>query len=105
MFLVIVVAALYADSSALLADSLDNLGDAFTYGLSLWAVYLGLRMKARVAFFKGLLILLAALAVFAQIGYKLVNPTVPLFEGNGHIQSARTGNERRMSRFAMAPQD
>ena len=83
MFLVIVVASLYADSSALLADSLDNLGDAFTYGLSLWAVYLGLRMKARVAFFKGLLILLAALAVLAQIGYKLVNPTVPLFEVMG----------------------
>jgi Co/Zn/Cd efflux system component len=30
MFLVIVVASLYADSSALLADSLDNLRDAFT---------------------------------------------------------------------------
>lgn len=80
MFLVIVAAALYAGSSALLADSLDNLGDALTYGLSLWAVNLGLRMKARVAFFKGLLILLAALAVLAQIGYKLINPTVPLFE-------------------------
>lgn len=80
MFFVIVAAALYAGSSALLADSLDNLGDALTYGLSLWAVHLGLRMKARVAFFKGLLILLAALAVLAQIGYKLINPSVPLFE-------------------------
>lgn len=83
MFLVIVAAALYAGSSALLADSLDNLGDALTYGLSLWAVHLGLRMKARVAFFKGLLILLAALAVLAQIGYKLINPIVPLFEVMG----------------------
>jgi Co/Zn/Cd efflux system component len=83
MFIVIVAAALYADSSALLADSLDNLGDALTYGLSLWAVHLGLRMKARVAFFKGLLILLAALAVLAQIGYKLIHPSVPLFEVMG----------------------
>jgi len=83
MFLVIVAAALYAGSSALLADSLDNLGDALTYGLSLWAVHLGLRIKARVAFFKGLLILLAALAVLAQIGYKLINPTVPSFEVMG----------------------
>lgn len=80
MFLVVVVAALYADSTALLADSLDNLGDALTYGLSLWAVHLGLQMKARVAFFKGLLILLAALVILAQIGYKLMSPTVPLFE-------------------------
>ena len=38
MFLVIVVAALYSKSTALLADSLDNLGDALTYGLSLYAV-------------------------------------------------------------------
>ncbi|MFZ2039277.1 MAG: cation transporter [Desulfobacterales bacterium] len=83
MFLVVVAAGLYASSTALLSDSLDNLGDAFTYALSLWAVNLGVRMKARVAFFKGLLILLAALAVLAQIGYKLINPTVPLFEVMG----------------------
>jgi Co/Zn/Cd efflux system component len=83
MFLVVVAAGLYASSTALLSDSLDNLGDALTYALSLWAVNLGVRMKARVAFFKGLLILLAALAVLAQIGYKLINPTVPLFEVMG----------------------
>jgi len=83
MFLVVVAAGLYASSTALLSDSLDNLGDALTYALSLWAVHLGVRMKARVAFFKGLLILLAALAVLAQIGYKLINPTVPLFEVMG----------------------
>lgn len=35
LFFVIVVSALYGNSSALLADSLDNLGDALTYGLSL----------------------------------------------------------------------
>ena len=38
MFVVIVVAALYGRSSALLSDGLDNLGDALTYGLSLYAV-------------------------------------------------------------------
>jgi len=80
MFFVIVVAGLYAGSTALLSDSLDNLGDALTYALSLYAVSLGARMKARVALFKGLLILLAAIVVVGQIGYKLVNPAVPLFE-------------------------
>ena len=83
MFLVIVAAGLYAGSAALLSDSLDNLGDALTYALSLYAVNLGARMKARVAFFKGLLILLAALVVVGQIGYKLMHPTVPLFEVMG----------------------
>lgn len=36
--------------------------------------------KARVAFFKGALILLAAVLVLAQIGYRVWNPSVPIFE-------------------------
>lgn len=83
MFLVIVVAALYGDSSALLADSFDNLGDALTYGLSLYVVSRGAAAKARVALFKGVLIFLGACAVAAQIGYKLVVPSVPVFEVMG----------------------
>ena len=83
MFLVIVVAALYGSSTALLADSLDNLGDALTYGLSLYAVSRGATAKAKVALFKGGLILLGACAVAAQITYKLFVPNVPIFEVMG----------------------
>ena len=80
MFLVILVAALYGSSTALLADSLDNLGDALTYGLSLFAVSRGVSTKAKVALFKGGLIFLAACAVAAQIVYKLFVPGIPIFE-------------------------
>ena len=80
MFVVIAVAAHYADSSALLSDSLDNLGDAFTYALSLYAVTRGARVKAKVALFKGCLIFIAACVVAAQVVYKLFVPTVPIFE-------------------------
>jgi len=80
MFLVVVVAALYAQSSALLVDSLDNLGDALTYALSLYAVSQGATAKAKVALFKGILILVAAVAVAAQVVYKLYVPTMPVFE-------------------------
>ncbi|NTV96663.1 MAG: cation transporter [Thiobacillus sp.] len=83
MFFVIAGAALYGGSTALLSDSLDNLGDALTYGLSLYAVAEGARAKARVALFKGLLILLAALAVVAQLGWKLVHPVLPVYEVMG----------------------
>jgi Co/Zn/Cd efflux system component len=83
MFLVVVAAGLYAGSSALLADSLDNLGDALAYGFSLYAVGLGARTKARAALFKGLLILAAALFVVGQIGHRLANPAVPLFDVMG----------------------
>ncbi|KPJ91567.1 MAG: cation transporter [Gammaproteobacteria bacterium SG8_15] len=80
MFIIISVAALYADSSALLSDSLDNLGDALTYALSLYAVTRGVAVKAKVALFKGWLILIAACVVAGQIVYKLIVPTVPIFE-------------------------
>jgi len=45
MFLVEFVAGLLSGSSALLSDSLDNLGDALTYGLSLYAVSRSPRTK------------------------------------------------------------
>ena len=83
MFLAIAVAALYGKSTALLADSLDNLGDALTYGLSLYAVSKGTAVKAKVALFKGGLIFLAACAVVAQIAYKFFVPSVPVFEVMG----------------------
>ena len=83
MFFVIVAAAIYGRSTALLADSLDNLGDALTYSLSLYAVSKGAAVKAKVALFKGGLIFLAAMAVASQIIYKLFVPSVPVFEVMG----------------------
>lgn len=83
MFLVIAVAALYGKSTALLADSLDNLGDALTYGLSFYAVSKSGAVKAKVALFKGGLIFLAACAVVAQVAYKFFVPSVPIFEVMG----------------------
>lgn len=85
MFIVVLAAGLYASSSALLADSLDNLGDALTYGLSLYAVGRSERAKGMVSMFKGTLILAAALFVIGQIGYKLLHPGVPLFETMGAV--------------------
>ncbi len=80
MFCVIVAASIYSKSSALLTDSLDDLGDALTYGLSLFAVSRSLRTKAKVALFKGCLILMAALGVSVQIIYKIILPSVPNYE-------------------------
>lgn len=80
MFIVILIAAVIGKSTALMADSLDNFGDALTYALSLYAVSRGATVKAKVALFKGFLILLAAIIVAIQIVYKLFVPSVPLFE-------------------------
>jgi Co/Zn/Cd efflux system component len=80
MFAVVLTAALIAHSTALLSDSLDNLGDALTYALSLYAVNKAVRTKARVALFKGFLILGAGLFVVGQVIYRLVVPAVPIFD-------------------------
>jgi len=83
MFVVIFGAAFYSRSTALLADSFDNLGDALTYGLSIFAVSRGAAVKAKVALFKGGLIFLAAFVVAVQIVYRVLVPGVPLFEVMG----------------------
>lgn len=85
MFVVVLAAGLMASSTALLSDALDNLGDALTYAVSLYAVSRGARIKARVALFKGSLILLAGVAVLGQVVYKLAFPVVPVFETMGVI--------------------
>jgi len=85
MFAAGIGAGIYAGSSALLSDSLDNLGDAMTYGLSLYVVYRSTRAKAQVALFKGSLILLAALVVLGQVIHRLFVPTVPIFQIMGVV--------------------
>lgn len=82
-FVLMVGAAWYSRSSSVLSGGLDNLGDALTYALSLAVVGASGLAKARVSFFKGLLILGVALAVAVQIGWRLFNPALPLFEGMG----------------------
>lgn len=85
MFVVELASGLLARSTALMSDALDNLGDAATYGLSLYAVARGARAKAKVAMFKGGLILLAGLFVLGQVVYRLLVPAQPIFEVMGAI--------------------
>lgn len=85
MFVVELSSGVLARSTALLSDSLDNLGDALTYGVSLYAVSGGARSKARVALFKGGLILAAGLFVLGQVIYGVLHPGVPVFEVMGIV--------------------
>ena len=82
-FVMMLSAAIYSGSSSLLSGSLDNLGDALTYLLSIAVIGASTRAKAKVALLKGLLILGAAIAVAVQIGWRLAHPEVPIFEAIG----------------------
>ena len=77
-FAVMVAGSVLSGSSALLSGTLDNFGDALTYALSLAVVGASARAKARVALLKGLLILAAALAVAAQIAWRLTDLQAPI---------------------------
>ena len=77
-FVVMVVGSVLSGSSALLSGTLDNLGDALTYALSLAVVGASAEAKARVAVLKGLLILGAAVAVAVQIAWRLTELHAPV---------------------------
>jgi Co/Zn/Cd efflux system component len=85
MFLVELVAGFLAGSVALLADSLDMLGDALVYAFSLYVVGRGRVWKARAAAAKAFVMGLFGALVFAQLVYKLAYPQVPTFEAMGAV--------------------
>ncbi len=77
-FAVMVAGSVHSGSSALLSGTLDNLGDALTYAVSLAMISASRTAKAQVALLKGLLILLAACAVAAQIIWRLTVSEAPI---------------------------
>jgi Co/Zn/Cd efflux system component len=82
-FAMMAVVAWLSRSSSLLSGSLDNLGDALTYAMSLAVVGASNSAKGQVALLKGLLIFGAAVTVAVQIVWRIRSPAVPLFEGMG----------------------
>jgi len=85
MFVVELVSGLLTGSVALLADSLDMLGDALVYGFSLYAVARGPVWKARAAVAKAAVMGLFGAFVFAQLVYKLAYPQLPTVETMGVV--------------------
>ena len=72
MFVVEIVAGLYAQSTGLLADSLDNFADASVFALSLYAVGQTLGHKKRAARISGYLQGTLALGAFVEVARKFV---------------------------------
>jgi cation diffusion facilitator family transporter len=77
MFIVEFGAGLVSGSSALLADSLDMLGDSLVYGFSLFVVHRSLTWKARAALLKGAIMTLFGVAVLFEVAFKLRTATLP----------------------------
>lgn len=85
LFLLTASYGFIANSASLLTESLDDFGDATTYALSLYVVYKNNQAKARVALFKGCLILTGALFVLSQVIRHIIDHSVPVFETMGLV--------------------
>ena len=77
MFVVELGAGIRANSLSLTGDSLDMLGDALVYGSSLYVLNRGRKAQAKSAFFKGSIMFLSAVAVFARASYELLIGAAP----------------------------
>lgn len=77
MFFVEFFSGIYAQSLALVGDSLDMLGDFLSYSVSLYVIHKGLGAKLKASRFKAALIVLAGVGVFAQAIYRMLNQELP----------------------------
>jgi cation diffusion facilitator family transporter len=77
MFAVELAAGLLAHSTALLADSVDMLGDALVYGFSLYVIGRAPVWQARAALLKGVIMAGFAGGVLLEVGTKLARGLTP----------------------------
>lgn len=85
MFFVEFGAGIVAESTALMADSLDMLGDALVYAVTLYALNRSMRWRAGAALFKAFAMLAFGLFVLGEVAYKSFYPALPAAPTMGAI--------------------
>jgi cation diffusion facilitator family transporter len=85
LFVVEAGAGLLAHSTALLADSLDMLGDSLVYGFSLYVLWRSAEWRATAAVLKGIVMAAFGIGVLAEAVYKMTAAVVPVAETMGVI--------------------
>jgi len=91
MFCVEFGAGLFAGSTALLADSLDMLGDSLVYGFSLYVLHRSLAWRARAALAKGVIMAGFGVGVLLDALVRVragVPPLAPVMLGIGTLALA-----------------
>lgn len=77
MFVVEIITGITANSVSLLADSLDFLGDAANYGISLWVLSMGVVARARASQLKAVTMSLFGIGVISAAIYHAIVDAVP----------------------------
>lgn len=91
MFCVEFAAGVLASSTALLADSLDMLGDSLVYGFSLFVLHRSIVWRSRAALLKGLVMAAFGLGVLGEAILRLragVPPAAPAMAAFGAVALA-----------------
>jgi len=76
--LAFLIAGISGDSSALLANGLDNLSDAAVYALSLIALSRGAKWKTRAAAVSGVMLLIFAGGIMLDVGRRYLQGSEPI---------------------------
>lgn len=85
MFVIEFTFGTLAKSTSLLADSLDMLGDAFVYGMSLYAIGRSLKWNASISLIKGIIMTAFGLWVVFHAIHRFTNPELPIAETMGWV--------------------
>ena len=85
MFLLEALTGLLVHSTALLADSVDMLGDAIVYGFSLYVIGRGSVWQGRAAMLKGVIMASFGVGVLSHVAFKTFHGFVPTAEVMGIV--------------------
>ena len=85
MFVVEIVSGVKANSVSLLADSLDFLGDAANYGISLWVLGMTLSIRAKASLIKAISMAAFGIWVLSSAIWHFVSGVIPSAETMGII--------------------
>ena len=77
MFAVEIIFSLQANSISLLADSIDFLGDAANYGISLWVLAMAVQTRAKAAILKAAFMALFGIGVLVHAIWNAITGVVP----------------------------
>jgi cation diffusion facilitator family transporter len=88
MYVVEMSAGYVARSAALMGDSLDMLGDAMAYGISLYVLGKGAKSHARAAMFKGSVMALLGVLVLFEALFRATDPSLPFAGAMGAVGAA-----------------
>lgn len=77
MFLVEIIFSVQADSVALLADSIDFLGDAGNYAISLWVLAMSVHARAKASLLKAAFMAVFGIVVLVNAVMNVISGVIP----------------------------